>query len=387
MKILHCCLAAFYIDNYSYQENILPKIHKLQGHDVAILASTESFLENTRIGYLNPSSYHTKDNIPITRIPYINWLPHFLVRKLRLYKGISEVLESYNPDIIFLHDCQFLSIVDIVKFAKHHPDVRIYVDGHTDFINSARNWISKNILHKIIYKWCAKKIEPYVKKFWGVTPLRVDFFIDVYGINKSKVDLLVMGLDDSVVDFTKKEMIRKSVRSNLGLDEADFVIVTGGKIDKRKNIHFLIQAVSDLNFDDIKLIVFGTPSPELKSEIETLSQSNKIKSIGWITPDETYDYFFAADLAIFPGTHSVLWEQAVGIGLPCIFKQWEGIRHIDVGGNCLFLEHGTREEIFNAISSLYKNKALLANMKQIAMSKGISEFAYSQIAKRAIESE
>ena len=148
-----------------------------------------------------------------------------------------------------------------------------------------------------------------------------------------------------------------------------------------------MQAVNDLNIDNIKLIVFGTPTPDLKSEIDILSQSNKIKFIGWITPDETYDYFFAADLAIFPGTHSVLWEQAVGIGLPCIFKQWEGMRHIDVGGNFLFLEHGTSEEIFSAISSLYKNKALLANMKQIAMSKGISEFAYSQIAKRAIESE
>ena len=77
----------------------------------------------------------------------------------------------------------------------------------------------------------------------------------------------------------------------------------------------------------------------------------------------------------------------MGIGLPCIFKQWEGMRHIDVGGNCLFLEHGTREEIFNAINSLYKNKTLLGTMKQVAMSKGISEFAYSQIAKRAIESE
>ena len=46
MKILHCCLAAFYIDNFSYQENIFPKIHKLQGHQVHIIASTETYLEN-----------------------------------------------------------------------------------------------------------------------------------------------------------------------------------------------------------------------------------------------------------------------------------------------------------------------------------------------------
>ena len=28
MKIVHLCLGCFYIDNYSYQENMLPKFHK-----------------------------------------------------------------------------------------------------------------------------------------------------------------------------------------------------------------------------------------------------------------------------------------------------------------------------------------------------------------------
>ena len=64
MKILHCCLAAFYIDDYGYQENILPKIHKKQGHQVEILASTETYLNNSELGYIKPKSYRTKDNIP-----------------------------------------------------------------------------------------------------------------------------------------------------------------------------------------------------------------------------------------------------------------------------------------------------------------------------------
>lgn len=39
MKILHLCLACFYIDGYTYQENILPRINREDGHDVRILAS------------------------------------------------------------------------------------------------------------------------------------------------------------------------------------------------------------------------------------------------------------------------------------------------------------------------------------------------------------
>ena len=83
MKIFHGCLASVYIDKYSYQENILPKMHKLQGLEVQIVASTETYINNTTLGYVSPSSYCTPDNIPITRIPYTRFLPHFLARKLR----------------------------------------------------------------------------------------------------------------------------------------------------------------------------------------------------------------------------------------------------------------------------------------------------------------
>lgn len=33
MRIQNLCLASFYIDNNSYQENILSQMHKNQGHD------------------------------------------------------------------------------------------------------------------------------------------------------------------------------------------------------------------------------------------------------------------------------------------------------------------------------------------------------------------
>ncbi len=384
MKVLHCCLAAFYVDGYGYQENILPKMHKLQGHDVRIIASTETYIENSQLGYVEPKSYFNEDSIPVTRIPYVKWIPHVIAKKLRIYNGLYKLLEEYKPDIIFLHNIQFISIVEIIKFSQNNKNVKIYADGHIDFINSARNWVSKNILHKLIYKWCAKSIEPYVEKFWGVTPLRVDFFKDVYGIDERKVDLLVMGIDDSAVDLTQRESIRKSIRNKLKIDKDDFVIVTGGKIDRKKNIHILMKVVEELNTNDIKLIVFGTPSNELKEEIEELSKSKNIVNVGWISPKQVYDYLFASDLAFFPGTHSVLWEQAVGVGLPGVFKKWDGMQHVDIGGNCIFIDNGDKKEIEVTINKIKNDKKLLTKMKNIAVNKGIHEFSYHEIAKKAI---
>jgi 1,2-diacylglycerol 3-alpha-glucosyltransferase len=384
MKILHCCLANFYIDNFGYQENVLPRMHQLQGHDTALLASTET-LVGTGLTYVKPSTYKTKDNIPITRIPYVQWLPHFVAKKLRIYNGILNVVEEFNPDIIFIHDCQFISIMKIAGYIRTHPDVKVYVDNHTDFINSGRNWISKNILHKIIYKWCSKKIEPYTRKFYGTFPLRVDFFKDVYGTPPKKTELLLMGVDHTQIDFSQKENIRKRIRKELKLTENDFIIVTGGKLDKLKNIHVLMKAVNDLKIQDVKLMVFGTPTSQMKSEIDSLSKSPNIRLIGWISSERVYDYFFAADLGFFPGTHSVLWEQAVGVGLPCVFKKWDGIQHVDLDGNCLFIGSSDEDEIKKRISGLYKNRNLLNSMKKIAMEKGIPQFSYYEIAKKAIE--
>jgi 1,2-diacylglycerol 3-alpha-glucosyltransferase len=378
-------LAAFYIDNYGYQENILPKIHKLQGHEVAILASTETYVDGGVLGYLKPSSYFTKEGIPITRLPYFRWLPHFIAKKLRIYEGISKAVEQFKPDIIFIHDCQFVGIKEIVSYAKKNSALRIYVDGHTDFINSARTWLSRRVLHGIIYKWCAKIILPYTRKFYGVLPLRVDFFKSVYGIPDTRVELLVLGADDSIVDLSRKDEIRSAIRKKLNISENDFVIVSGGKIDNRKNIHVLMKAVSELTRENIKLIIFGSPTIDMKNEIEELAKCENIRYLGWINSEQVYDYFLASDLGFFPGTHSVLWEQAVGVGLPCVFKRWEGIQHIDVGGNCTFINSDSVDVIKNSIIEIVSDYDLYFKMKKVAIEVGVPVFSYSQIAKRAIE--
>ncbi len=385
MRILHCCLACFYIDGYGYQENILPKMHQLQGHKVKIIASTETFVNNMNLGYIKPSSYLTETGIPIIRLPYLNFIPHFIAKKMRYYHSVFVQIDNFSPDIIFLHDVQFLSIKEVVKYKKKHPNVIIYADGHTDFNVSARNWISKNILHKVIYKYCAKKIEPYLKKFYGVLPARVDFIKDVYKINPKIVDLLVMGGDLTNVDFSKKDKIRTRIRLEHNVNENDFLIITGGKIDSYKNIPILMKAINQINNLDIKLIVFGSIESELGNEVLSLSKSDVIRYVGWKNSEEINNYFLAGDLAFFPGRHSVLWEQSAALGIPGVFKKWDGVQHVDVGGNALFLDEVTVESLKSIINRIYNDKLLYNNMKKVAVEKGIPYFSYYEIAKRAIE--
>ncbi len=384
MKIVHICLRAFYPDNYSYQENMLPKFHKQLGYDVEVIASTQSFDKNGKVCYLEKTgSYKNEYDIKVTRLPYKS--SNRIWKKMKRYVGTEKAIEDANPDILFIHGCQFLDIDKIVHYLKNHAKVVTYVDNHADFSNSATNWISKNVLHRIIWKNCAHKIEPYVKKFYGVLPIRVEFLKDIYRLPAKKCELLVMGADDELVQKAKISNARQRIRQKYGIEPNDFLIMTGGKIDQWKTQTLLLmEAVQNIDKKKLKLIVFGSVTQELRDQVINLADGVKIQYIGWIDAKDSYDYFEAADLVVFPGRHSVMWEQVTGQGIPMIVKDWPGTHHVDLGGNVRFLCTDSVEEIQNEIVFLISNRDEYINMKNVAEQKGMSIFSYRMIAERCI---
>ena len=383
MKIVHICLACFFPDGYSYQENMLPKFHKELGYDVEVIASLLTFDEyGDFTDYPVASTYVNEHGIKVTRLEYAK--PTVIWRKLRKYVGLKHALEIAKPDILFIHGCQFLDVDIIKKFAQKH-DVKIYVDNHADFTNSATNWLSKEILHKKIWRYCAHVLEPYTEKFYGVLPVRVDFLEDVYGIPKNKCELLVMGADDQLVANASREEVKRKVRSEFNIQESDLLIVTGGKIDKWKTQTLLLmRAVHLIKNNHVKLLVFGSVAKELKKEFDDLVDGEIVQYAGWINSDESYLFFAAADFVVFPGRHSVFWEQVVAQGIPMVCKKHAGTQHVDLGGNVLYLDDDSLDEIERTIKLLINNPTLIASMKQVAEEKGKQYFSYKNIAKRSI---
>ena len=384
MKIVHLCLSCFYIDDYSYQENMLPKYHVLQGHDVTVIASLVSFNTKGQLYQLPEESVKTvKEGYKVIRVDYLK--PFYkLNRFIRRYNNTYKLLEAEKPDLIFLHDFSFMDITEVIKYVKKNNSVKVFADCHTDYINSAQTWISKNIFHHFIWRYYGKVLSKYATKFYGVTPLRCDFLRDAYKIDAKKIELLVMGVDDELLEKKNRNLIKRDYAIELGVDATDFIIVTGGKIDQKKNIHLVLEAVINLNRDKVKLIVFGTVAPEMKQIIDEYLLNDNIIFVGWQNADTILDYFIFADLIVFPGTHSVLWEQAVGVGTPSLFKYWEGMTHVDLGGNCEFLYKDSSEEIEMVINNILTEENKYENMKKVAMDKGLKQFSYSEIAKRAI---
>ncbi len=387
MKIVHVCLCSSYNDDWSYQENCLPYYHKKLGHDVTVV--TTPFVKDKTEDYqfFRTGEYLGTNGVKIIRLSLLISNKLKLSRKLRIYNGLYKTLQNERPGIIFVHGCQFMDIRHVARYAKENPNVRVFVDNHADFENSARNWLSKNILHRFVWQYCAQAIEPVTKIFWGVLPARVDFLVDFYKLPKEKVKLLVMGADDEKIAEAKDKGVVAGIRDQYKIGKDDFLIVTGGKIDKNKpQTLLLMEAIKSINNKKIKLIVFGSVIPEYEERFFSLL-CDSIQYIGWIEAKEAYKYFNAAQLVVFPGLHSVFWEQAVGLGKPCIFRYIDGFNHIDLGGNCKFLYENSVTEIKRVISEIVDNEKVFAHMEKIAQDRGIEMFSYSKIAKKSIEME
>ena len=259
-------------------------------------------------------------------------------------------------------------------------------DNHVDYYNESPELKKSKIKRRLIitaFKLLNGYMQQFYSKVYGVTPWRVKYEEEIFGIKKEKSDLLVLGADDEKVKYEQRNIIRQQIRLKHGIKENKFLIVTGGKITPEKNIHLLIDAVN--NIPDINLIVFGIFDDASSKLIKDGYDSSRIHLIGWIASDKVYDYFLASDLVVFPGTHSVLWEQSCACGIPGVFKHWEGMEHVNAGGNCEFIYNDSSKDIQTIIENILSDRQIYLQMKDIAENKARHNFLYSNIAKKVLE--
>lgn len=386
MRVLHIVFSCFYIEGLGYQENLMPLYHKRQGHDVYVLTST---FKNSHLGteeFKGLPSYVNHDGI---NVKILKRRPVNVFGKkydFNEYYDVYPSIQEIEPDIIFLHGLLSISHLQVVKYVRDNPKVKVYADQHGDYYNSPIRTISQRFLNTFLWRPIIRKMDSVVSIYWGTTPWRCEYMEDIYKISKDKIRLLVMGADNERISQLRADGTREKTRESLNIKD-EFVLITGGKIDKAKNLHLLMRAFNDLNLENTKLIIFGNLKDDIKAEFEELKRNPNIIYIGWIAADDVYKYMLASDLAVFPGTHSVLWEQACGCVLPAVYKKWPGMTHVDRDGNCEFLCEDSVEEIKSILYEIVSNKEKYKSMKGAAENNCVSYFSYDQIAKRAIEME
>ena len=313
-------LQDFFGVDCSYQENLLTEYYVKMGFEVVVISSTfESVFDYTSDNYNN--KLKRKELVykggKIIRLPYqIN-----ILNKLRRHKGVYDILQIEKPDLIYLHDIH-LNVREAVIYKRKHPECKIIMDYHTDYSNSAKNWLSLNILHKIIRKKIFYKYINCIDRIFPITPLSATFLHEVYGVPFNKMELLPLGCDYDLALETMKKTKKDDIKQYFNIKNDDFVIISGGKLEPVKKTELIIDALKITKNDkNIHLIIFGEHSKGYEKYYRDLIERARglnVHFTGWITIEKILEIMTISNLAIFPSSQSVLWQQSIGMHLPLI---------------------------------------------------------------------
>lgn len=379
-KIVHIMISNFYIEGAGYQENLLTRAHRRMGMEVTIITSRYCFDSQNKAYSRNAGTYVNSDGVKVVILDDNKRYP--IVSPLQAKcRGVNDALKEEKPDIIFMHNIEYMDSFIVAKYAAS-KNIPLFCDNHCDFYNTQSKGVLQCLLRLFLRIPLARYISSKSVMMWGTTPWRVQYLSQYYRIPKSKTSFLVMGADETLIHWENKDDIRRKVRTKYGIDEADFLVISGGKINKEKNIHLLAKAIQELEHKNLKLMIFGEPDSYVLKELGSIHSDNIIL-LGWVDSNDVYDLFLASDLGCFPGTHSVLWEQAVACGLPSLFKYWEGMQHVNVNGNSILLKNVSVESIRDSILSIVSNPnkyKLMVNRAVLAK----DGFMYCNIARKSI---
>lgn len=372
MRILHLMLACFYIDNYNYQENVLPRINKEDGHKVKIISSTETFVDNMNLGYIEPSTYINEDGIEVVRLQYKKYICPKVYTKIRSYVGLYREIESFNPDIIFCHGIQFKDLDVITEYKKAHTNVKIYADSHEDIHNSARSFLAKNILYKRFYNPIIKRNLASIEKIFCVSKEAIDFMTDICRVPKENLSFFPLGgVIDSEEIYIKK---RKEYRDYLNVKNDDIVVVHSGKLDNNKKTVDLVKSFSAIENKKLKLVIIGKMLQDIKEELNTLiSKDERIIFLGWRNATELMGYLTAADMYAQPGTQSATMQNAACACNAMMLYPYDSHKYI-FGKNALYVE--TSEDMKRVFYGISNNEIDVEKIKEecFSISKEILDY-------------
>lgn len=389
MKIF--MITDYFNSDLEYQENLLEKYYTKHGHEVCIVTSTIHSLFDYRADKYRKSTpksvEYFGETTRVIRLPY-KW--NFLNR-IRTFPGLVKLLRQEKPDLIFLHET-IPDLLQVVRYLKENPSCRAILDCHSDYSNATKNPLFLRVLHGLIRGSLLRYGRPYLSRIFPVVPASVTFLHEVYGVPLEEMEVLPLGADLDVIDDVRQKGEGEQIRQALAISPEDIVIVSGGKLEPRKQIELLIEAVKLLQSPLLHIVILGDYAPEhqdYKSKIEKLSRDlPNVHFVGWQSSRQIYQYMAAADLAVFPASQSVMWQKAIASGLPLVVGDTgnQSISYLNLHDNIVILENQdiAVEPLARTIGRIVGNDGLLERMRAGAERVGREHLDWNILIERTL---
>jgi glycosyltransferase involved in cell wall biosynthesis len=379
MKIVHLCLSCFYIDNYRYQENELVREHVAAGHEVLVVASTETYVDNLSLGYISPGRYPGSDGAEVIRLPYSGPFPFFLKKKLRMHPGVDEILSGFEPNVIVFHGLCGWELLSAARYKRSHPQVRLYVDSHEDANNSATGFLSR-LLHRYYYRPIIRRSLPWMDKVLCISLETMDFCKNLYGITPEMLEFFPLG--GYIADEEAYQQYRSERRQEYGLDEAHTVFLQSGKFDAKKKLTDSLRAFSAIKSEHFVFLIVGRVHESIEAEVKELASLDpRVRFLGWRSADELYQLLCAADVYVQPGSQSATMQMSLCARCPVVVADVPSHQPFVQGNGWKVASYQDQVSVFEQIE---RNPALLQGMSIRSWEIASELLDYRRMAKRLL---
>lgn len=274
----------------------------------------------------------------------------------RHYNEIAPVIQNEKFDLLIVEGGDEQAVIDIAKGYKRE---QLVFHAHIHFI--PKEEVVKGYGHMV-----------------GVSEFVTKEYLKVCN-HSVKAHVLKNAIDVGRFSKDVSEEQRRSIRKKIGLSEKDFVVLYVGRIMEVKGVLELMQAVTGLEDENVKLLILGSANfgkwafSLYERKVKKLSEQNKDRIIftGYVGNAEVYQYASVADVQCVPS----LWEEAAGLvvieamteGIPTIVTNSGGmIEYVNESTSLIIERDNIVENLKKAICHMKEHPEVRKQMSQKA---------------------
>src|SRR5699024_5039333 len=234
-----------------------------------------------------------------------------LMKNIRAYSGVYQQLTRFEPDVILFHGLCAWELMTILQYKKHNPSVKLYLDSHEDFNNSARSFLSKYILHYFFYRTIFRRSFNHIEKVLCISIETIDFVKNFYNCPGDKIKYFTLG--GQVFNDSDYQKFRNASRSKYNLEDNNLIFFQSGKFDKKKKLIESLTAFLKTPYNkNIRYFIAGVLQDDVKEEAKKLiAEDERIIFIGWQNSEDLLQFLCAADVYVQPGSQSATLQNSI----------------------------------------------------------------------------
>lgn len=197
--------------------------------------------------------------------------------------------------------------------------------------------------------------------------------LSIYAPNK---DIRVIGLGMA------PPVVRQMTRAEAGYSPEEFIVVSVGRLVRRKGFRHLIESVKYIGDSRVRVLIIGEgpERPNLDALIRQLDLESKVELLGFVPEEKKLQYLSIADVFVLPSIYEgfgLVFLEAMHCGLPIITT--------NVGGQADFLDDAKTGFLLDGADAFQIADGIKALLDYPLVRKEMSEFNAERVKDFNIE--